>query len=496
MNSSIKGIVLVSPFFLLSSCMVGPDFERPEDGLPSEWSREISGSSLTEEENFVTLTSADLADWWKIFNDPVLTSLIERSLEGNLTIADARAKIAQSRASLGIIQSGLFPSLDANASLSESESPMSGSSRTTYAIGASTSWELDIFGGTRRSIESAVEDYRAALAEKCAARVAVSAEVAENYFLYRGYQQELVIVRENLETQKNTYRVTKMKKNNGFVSDLDVVRAAASVDSTLSEIPSLESKIEQTRNALALLLGLPAGSLDKELEKPRSLPELERYIPTGVPAKLVERRPDIIVAEHKLHSAVAKIGNAEADWYPKFSITGDISYRAPSIGNMVRDQYGSWSVGPNATWNIFQAGKTVFNVELQEALTEAAGVSWKLAVLTAFKEVEDALVASAKERERIAYINKLVENNRKAFNLSSKLYEEGQIEFLDLLDTQRSMLTSEQNQVNSRRLFISYVISLYKSLGGGWGDSDMADFRKEETRWLFFKDSFNNPDQK
>ena len=492
MNSFVKKIVLASPAMFLSACMVGPDFKKPESGLPDEWSREISGASLTEEENFATLTSADLADWWKIFNDPVLTSLVERSFKGNLTIADARAKIAQARATLGITQSGLFPSLDANAAMGESAAPMSGVSHASYGIGASTSWELDIFGGTRRSIESAVADYRAALAEKCAAQVAVSAEVAENYFLYRGYQQELIIVKKNLETQKNTYRVTQMKKNNGFVSDLDVVRAAASVESTSSEIPSLESKIEQTRNALELLLGLPAGALAKELEKPRSLPELERYIPAGVPAKLVERRPDIIVAEHKLHAAVAKIGNAEADWYPKFSITGNISYQAPSVGNIIQNQYGTWSVGPNATWNIFQAGKTVFNVELQEALTEAAGVSWKLAVLTAFKEVEDALVASAKERERIAYINRLVENNRKAFSLSSKLYEEGQIEFLDLLDTQRSMLTSEQSQVNSRRLFISYVISLYKSLGGGWGEPDMADTQPEKTRWLFFKDSFKD----
>ncbi len=490
MNKIFKNLLTALPVFALSACMVGPDFEKPKSDLPKEWSSEPTGASLTEEENFAILTPADLADWWKVFNDPVLNSLMQRCLKNNLSLADATAKIAQARATLGINQSGLFPSLSLNANMTEAEKSLVGVEHAGYSVGASTSWELDIFGGTRRAIEAAVADYRATLAEKCAVRVAVSAELAEKYFLYRCYQQELIIVKKNLETQKKTYRVTQMRKSNGFVSDLDVVRAASSVESTSSEIPSLESKIAQTRYAIELLLSLPAGSLKQELAAPRDLPELERYIPTDVPAKLVQRRPDIIVAEHKLHSAIAKIGQAEADWYPKFSVTGSISYQAPSLGNIIQDQYGTWSVGPNASWSIFQAGKTVFNVELHEAVSEAAGISWKLAVLTAFKEVEDALVASAKERERIAFINRLVANNERAFELSSKLYEEGQIEFLDLLDSQRSMLVSQQSQVNSRRLFITYVIGLYKSLGGGWQESDMVDSEPEKTRWLFFKDSF------
>ena len=181
--------------------------------------------------------------------------------------------------------------------------------------------------------------------------------------------------------------------------------------------------------------------------------------------------------------------NAEADFYPKFFINGSISYEAPKIGNIVKSQYGTWSVGPSATWNIFQAGKTVFNVEMQKGVVAQMGANWKSAVLTAIKEVEDALVASAKERERIGYINRLVENNRKAFDLSSTLYSEGEIEFLDLLVSQRSMLQSEQNQISSRQLFISHIISLYKSLGGGWTMEDLKD-DPQKTEWLFFKDSF------
>ena len=494
MNRILQKIIFAASAAALCGCMVGPDFEKPKANLPEGWNLQDSGKKLTEADTARKLSEKELVEWWAIFNDPVLTSLVGRAFEGNLDIADAKAVIDQARATLGMTQSGLFPSLDANADMAEGTNSMAAVEHASYGMGASASWELDVFGGTRRAIESSVEDYRAALADKCAVRIAVAAEVAQNYFLYRAYQQILVITKSNLETQKKTYSITLRRKQNGFVSQLDVVRASAAVQSTSSEIPSIESKMVLARHSLELLLGLPAGSLEKELSQPKDLPELENFMPIGVPAKLVERRPDIIVAEHQLHSAVASIGNAEADLYPKFYVTGNISYEAPSVGSLVQKQYGSWSVGPSATWSIFQAGKIVYNIDLQKAVSDAAKVSWQKTVLTAFKEVEDALVSSSKERERIEFINVLVSDNRKAFELSTRLYAEGEIEFLDLLDTQRSMLTSEQNQVESRRLFVTNIVSLYKALGGGWSPEDMKDSAPEKTRWLFFKNSFNDAD--
>ena len=236
------------------------------------------------------------------------------------------------------------------------------------------------------------------------------------------------------------------------------------------------------------------NALEKELSDVGPLPALEKYIPISVPAELLERRPDIIAAEYKLHAATAKIGNARADYYPKFSITGNISYEAPKIGNIVQNQYGSWSVGPNVSWNIFQAGKTVYNVKLQEALTREAGVNWEDAVLTAIKEVEDALVSAEKERARIEHLNRMVENYRKAFELSRELYTQGEIEFIDLLEAQRSMLSSAQNQVLSRKDFIGYIIMLDTSLGGGWTEADVAD-EPENLEWIFFDSLGDNPER-
>ena len=487
-----ENLALAVSAAVLCGCMVGPDFEKPQPKLGETWNQEISGKLLTDGEESKKVSPEEIARWWEIFEDEQLTSLIKRAFENNLDLAAATATIAQARANLGIVQSGFFPTLDLSAGMTERGITMHDTA-TSYGMGATAGWEIDLFGGTRRSIESAVANYRATLADKCATRILVAAEVANNYFSYRALQQEIIITKSNLETQKKTYRITLERKAKGFVSQLDVVRAAAEVDSTSSQIPTLQKDLIQTRHALELLLGLQSGALEKELEEPKDLPELERFIPVGVPANLLERRPDIISAEYNLHKAVAAVGNAEADFYPKFFINGSISYEAPKIGNIVKSQYGTWSVGPSATWNIFQAGKTVFNVELQEGVVAQMGANWKSAVLTAIKEVEDSLVAAAKERERIAYINKLVENNKKAFDLSSTLYSEGEIEFLDLLVSQRSMLQSEQSQISSRQLFISHIISLYKSLGGGWTMDDLKD-DPQKTDWLFFKDSFGMGD--
>lgn len=477
----------------LCGCMVGPDFEPPKADMPKEWSAGRDGTDISDSPEPLEMSPETLAEWWRLFDDPTLTSLISRAFDGNLSIRAATERIAQARATLGVSQSGFFPAANLNAGMSEGGHPID-VTHTSYSMGASASWEIDVFGGVRRGIEASAAEYKAALANKAAARISVAAEVARNYFTYRCVQQEILITKNNLETQKGTYRATLARQKSGFVSKLDAVRAAAQVESTSAQLPALESQLELTRHAIEYLCGLNTGALKKELEPAGTIPALEKFIPSSVPAKLLERRPDIISAEYMLHSATARIGNARADYYPKFTITGNISYEAPKIGNIVQNQYGTWSVGPSATWNIFQAGKTVYNVKLQEALTREAGVDWEDAVLTAVKEVEDALVSAKKERERIEYLNRIVDNYRKAFELSRELYSQGEIEFIDLLDAQRSMLSSEQNRVQSRRDFVNYIVALYKSLGSGWTEADVKD-EPEKLEWIFFDSFADNPPQ-
>jgi len=458
MNNLLRIFLLLTLSLSLSACLVGPDFEEPQMELPNAFENSLTENHQTEK----------LAKWWEIFKDEDLNSLINRALENNLDLEQASANIAMSRATLGVSQSGLWPTLDANASVTERSQYGFGNPTTRYGLGLSTGWEIDIFGGIRRDNEAAIADYKAALAEKQSVQIMVIAEVARNYFAYRALQEALSITKNNLVTQEKTFNITQQRKQSGFVSELDVVRAAAQLKSTSSQIPSIERSLAQTRYALELLLGLTTGSLKEELKEEKAFPELEFFAPIGVPAELVARRPDVIVAAHKMHSASAKIGIARADLYPRLSITGTIGYQAPSLGNVVESQYGSWAIGPSVNWDIFKAGKIIYNIEAKEAALEAAGANWKKTVLVAFKEVEDYLIATNKERERIRYLNTLSEYYHKAYELSFKLYTEGEIEFLDLLESQRSLLSAEQSVISSQETFISNIISLYKALGGGW----------------------------
>ncbi len=451
----------------LSACMVGPDFEKPVFKTSEKWNASDSVQAISA--NSKNLSAKDLTDWWKVFGDDDLTWLISEALKNNFDLETARARVEQAGAALGITKSGFWPSLDANASYRErAGAPLNATSTDRYGAGATAAWEIDIFGGIRRSIERSEADYKAALADSVATRVKVTADVAQAYFKYRAYQIDLRITRENMEAQKKTFEITKARKQNGFVSQLDVVRASAEVSSTNSQLPQIEKNKRLALHALELLVGVPNGALRERLEREKPLPTLESFIPSGVPAELLKRRPDVIMAEFKIHSAVASIGEAKADLYPKFSITGTISFDSPKAGKVVNNPYGSWSVGPTASWSIFQAGRVINNVKLKEAAAKEAKISWKSTIFTAITEVEDALVSASKERERIELINTLVADNQKAFELSKKLYSAGEIEFLDLLVSQRALLNSQQNQVSSRMQFVNYVVALYKSLGGGW----------------------------
>lgn len=449
---------------LTSGCMVGPDYKNPTSVMPEKWSGETADQTK----------AVDLTRWWTKFNDKTLDSLIERAFTGNLDLAMARSRIQQARYTLGMTESGLYPTVDADGGVPTSQN---GSTpvTTAYSLGAAASWEIDVFGGVRREVQASLADYHKAQADKVAVQVALSAEVAQDYFLYRCIQAEIRITQSNLEAQKGTLEYTRKREDVGFSAPLDLVRALADVQSTTAELPALERDLEQTRHALEYLLGLPSGALAKELSAEAPLVDLEQFLPsTGVPAALVQRRPDIIVAQYKIAAATARIGAAEADFYPHFYITGDINYSAASPNQMFAAAARTWQVGPTVTWNLFSAGKTVYNVKLQKAITAEAGLSWNAVVLNAIKEVEDSLVGISKEKVRLQTLGELVKSNRKAFEWSSTLYKEGEIEFLDLLVAQRSMLSSEQSEVLSRKDLIFYVIDLYRSLGGGWTQDDLT----------------------
>lgn len=463
MNNLINIFGAIS-LLILSACAVGPDFKKPVDkSMPA---------SFEDVDDSMKADVGDISKWWTFFNDPILTDIIEKSLKSNYDVRKAKASLEAAYATLGISESGFFPSLNFSASALEK-----GASTTAtapiYSSGLTAEWEIDVFGGTRRSIESSLASYYYSKADLQAVRIKIASEVADKYYLYRSKIQTLKITRENLETQRKTYDITKRRV--GFEGDLAVARAAAQVESTSSQLPTLESEALKARYALELLVGMPLGSLNETLSEYKELPEFEKIIPVSVPAELLQRRPDIIAAEYSLKAANAKIGQAKSDYFPKFYINGNISYTAPDTVNVFQNPYGSWSVGPTAKWNLFSAGKTYYNVEYQKALTSAAGVDWDKIVATAIKETQDYIVSLAKEKQRVKYLSENVKMNNKAYDISFKLYKAGEIEFIDLLDVQRTLLSAQQTLVESRRLVLSDIIMLYKSLGGGWARENAPD---------------------
>lgn len=480
MNKALERIFPAAALAALSACAVGPDFERPS--VPLAPGYEIPDAS---QKDFQEAGQDDISKWWTRFGDPLLSSFIERAFERNFDMAIARASLDSARAALGVSQSGLFPALDGNAAMTESGKGNTGT-RPTYSLGLSSKWEIDVFGGTRRAVEASLADYMASSADRCAVKIAVAAEVANAYYLYRAACQDLKITLENLDVQRKTYAVVEKKWRSQISAKLDLVRSAAQMQAVEAQIPTLEAERDKARYALELLLGLELGALKGELEEYRPLPDIEAFAPLSVPASLISRRPDIMALEYRLASATANIGAAEADFYPRFYISGSISYSAPNVGDIFKSPYGSWSVGPSASWNIFSAGKTYYNVKAKEALARKAAAQWEQAVMTAVKETQDYVISCAKGRENVELLSQAVESNRSAYKYSYDLYSVGKLPFLDLLDVQRTMLAAEQSLVSSRKRIISDVIGLYKSLGGGWTQEDMRDEEYEADIFLLF----------
>jgi len=467
----ISGISLL----MTASCTIGPDFHRPQPSVSPTWS--ALGATAPSRASIATPARAKLVDWWKSFNDPVLTSLVDRAVKSNLDIRQAEARIRQARAARGVVASGLWPQADASSSFRRSFSEQTSASSSgrvgggvsdLFQLGLDATWELDIFGGARRNIEASEADIQAAVEDSRDVLVSLVGEVGTDYISLRGFQQQIAIARENLDAQRHTADITQKRYDAGFVSGLDVANAAAQVSSTESRIPVLESSARGLIYSLSVLLGQEPAALDLELSKDKPIPLIPPEVPVGLPSELLRRRPDIRRAEAQLHASTARIGVATADLFPKFSLTGSFGTTGSEISLLGNWSSRAWSFGPTISWPVFDAGRIRSNIEVQNALQEQALVAYQKTILTALKDVETALVAYAKEQEHHKAISEEVAHNRTAVDLSMKLYVAGKTDFLNVLTAQRSLYLSEDALVQSTRSLSTNLIALYKALGGGW----------------------------
>jgi NodT family efflux transporter outer membrane factor (OMF) lipoprotein len=477
-RSSSFGLLLVCALLtplplLLSGCMVGPNFERPQADVPENW-LSSDAAAATQPSVAVRAAAHEVVKWWTTFNDPTLDSLVQRAVESNLDLKAATSRIRAARAARQVASAGLWPTVDTSGSYSRSraggqaESGNSSGARSLWRAGLDAAWELDVFGGIRRSVEAAEADIQFAIEDRRDVMVSLAAEVALDYMDLRAFQRELTIAKENLDAQKRSADLTRQRFAGGFVRALDVANADAQVATTQSQIPLIESDLRQVIYALSVLLAREPGALLAELSKEAPIPAVPARIPIGLPSDLLRRRPDIRRAEADVAGATARIGVATADLFPKFSLTGSLGISGSELSAFGNWGNRSWSIGPSVSWPLFDAGRIRANIEVQNAGQEQALLAYRSTVLTALGDVESALIAFAKEQEHRKALADAVTANRRAVDLATQLYRQGNTDFLNVLSAQRSLLLSEDALVHSDRTVATNLVALYKALGGGW----------------------------
>ncbi|MBA3018393.1 MAG: efflux transporter outer membrane subunit [Proteobacteria bacterium] len=474
MNSIKTGLIKFRALLLamlmmsvLAGCVtVGPDYAPPDVSLPSAWSAEMKDGLIVED-----LDKQAPADWWLILDDPVLTSLIGQAVASNLDLKEARARVREARALRGISEADRFPTIDASgtARLSRSSGNTgSGIERKLYVAGFDATWELDLFGGKQRAIEAAEAELQLSEEDLRDVLVSLLAEVALNYVEVRSFQTRLSVANANLDAQKETYNIAQWRFQAGLSTRLDVEQAKYNLEQTRSQIPGLHTGLVQARNRLSVLLGQYPGSLKIALAEHKAIPVTPLEVAVGVPADALRHRPDVRRAERQLAAQTAQVGVATADLYPRFSLLGSIGLEALSLDNLFLIGSRTHSIGPSITWPVFDAGTIRKNIEVQSAQQEQALIQYEAAILKALEEVENALVAYTEEQSRRQSLSDATEAAQQAVNLAQSLYLSGLIDFTDVLDAQRSLLSFQDQLSVSESEVTSNLITLYKALGGGW----------------------------
>ncbi|MDF1754641.1 MAG: efflux transporter outer membrane subunit [Verrucomicrobiales bacterium] len=453
---------------LLGGCTVGPDYGKPDMSCftPATW-RANTGQQVEQ--------PADLAVWWKKLNDPTLNSLITRSVECNLDVKSAEARIRQAVAIRRATKGDMFPSLSMDTSATRSQSPRNGTTsflpriNETYKGGFDTSWEIDLFGGIRRSVEAADADQEAAVEDMRDVLVSLVSEVTLNYIDLRSFEQRISIAEKNLESQLSTLDFVRSRQQAGLIADLEVERFVENVENTRAGIPSLKTSYVAAKNRLTTLLGLTPGKLDELLQRRGILPHVPTRIAVGIPAEAIRRRPDVQSAERTLAAETARIGVAVADLYPKFALNGSIGLESINFSDFFDAGSRIFSIGPSASWDIFKGGTIRANIEAQDAVQEQALLAYEKTILTALEEVENALTALANEQIRERALARSAAATVKAAGIARSQYEDGGLTtFLDVLDAERSRLNAEDALATSRALIVTNLVQLYRALGGGW----------------------------
>ncbi|HEY1999260.1 efflux transporter outer membrane subunit [Paraburkholderia sp.] len=478
LNSALCfGLLPIAAVLVLAGCTVGPDYR----GAPQAAPVAAHASAFNRAPQGALSTAPAVAQWWLALNDPQLNALIDAALKDSPDLHAAEARVREARAGLTQQERNELPKVSASAAYLRTRSPDlssleggSGSSSSgrgplsLYVAGFDASWEIDIFGGTRRAIEAASAEADASAADLADAHVQLAAEVAQDYVGLRDQQQRVAIARESEQLEARILELTVQRRSRGVASDLDVERIRSQVENTRASIIPLDAQIAESLDELAVLTGREPGALDAELAAPKALPALPSTVAVGDPARLLRQRPDIRAAERRLASQNAQIGEHVADWFPKVTLFGDLSFTAADPGHLVRKSNFTWLGVPYLQWNVLDFGRTQAAVDQAKAGRDEAEAKYQSTVLGALKDADVALSRYGHERENAVSLREVENSATRAATLTEQRYRAGTTTALDWLDAERTRYSAEQNRIQSDAQVIKYYVALQKSLGLGW----------------------------
>ena len=463
---AMLGIRLVLGFLILaqSGCLsVMPQSSSSVAiEVPTAWSAADSS---------VKTGNASLAQWWLRFDDPLLGRLVTQALQANTSVKSAQAALRQARALRDVSAAALWPAIDSSASAQRSKSG-SDSAVNKFTAGLDAAWELDIFGANRSALKSGEATARAAAASLGDVQVSIAAEVALDYITLRDAQARLAIANDNLASQQETLQITQWRLQAGLVTSIEAEQARTATEQTSALLPALQTSIEQTSHALAVLTGQPPAALMPLLAAAKPVPQAADNLTLSFPTETLRQRPDVRASEHRIAAAIGLVQQAEANRLPNFKLGGSLGLSALTLGSLTNGESVVSSVLANVSMPIFDAGSRRAQVRAQQAALDQALAAYQTAVLTALKEVEDALVALRGDRERLTRLQSAAEAAGNAALLARQRYSSGLVDFQVVLETQRAQLTTQASVASARAEVSADHIRLYKALGGGWQPND------------------------
>jgi multidrug efflux system outer membrane protein len=505
--ASYKRLGVILLLLLLSAgCNLGPSFVRPSTQVPAHWSDQAIAPPATADQppaartdvpqvmSQVTEQSAELRAWWSGFGDPTLSSLIDRAAGSNLDLRTAVLRIDEARAQRAIAAAAYWPTLAAGASFTRqrfSETTQSGSLFNSVGnihlpggagisvpnpynqlqLSADASWEIDLFGRVRRSVEAANANLQASVEDRHAVLVSVLADVAQSYLELRGAQSRVRVAKDNLATIEELLDLTRQRQAAGMTTYVDVSNAAAQAYSSHASLPAFTLQITRNINQLSLLIAREPEALRGELESPAAVPLVPPELAIGLPSELARRRPDIREAEANLHAATAQIGVAVANLFPRLTLSATGGFQSQTAGNLLQWASRFGSIGPSLELPIFDRGRWSA-VRLYDVRAQEAALAYQHTVLNALHEVENALAAYGADQMRHTWLDATVAQNRDALALSRQRYEAGLSNFIDVLDAERTLQLNELSLVDSATAVSIDLVAVYRALGGGWQPDD------------------------